>query len=164
MRLLSVLMWSALCLMLIMTATMRNAAAEETAANGVFLVATRDIRDPNFKESVILITHPQDSGPFGVIINRPLAHRVSALFPGNAALQGRDDVVYSGGPVGRQTLVFLVRTTQAPPRGTRVLNDVYFTPDTVFAKDPATIWPELIKRATQRRTHKTDPLHAAAYP
>lgn len=201
-----------LCLLLSMTATVSSAVAAEAVANSIFLVAARDLRDPNFKESVVLITQPQGSGPFGVIINRPLAHRVSALFPDNEALQGRDDVVYFGGPVGRQSLVFLARTRQAPPRGTRVLNDVYFTPDsawfdsmlkradplqgvrvyagyagwaagqlqneierggwhvvpadadTIFDKDPATIWPELIQRATQRMTRKTDSLRTAAYP
>jgi len=213
MRILGVLVCYALSLMLPVNATVRHAAAAEAAANGVFLVATRGIRDPAFKESVVLITQPQGSGPVGVIINRPLAHRVSALFPGNEALQGRDDVVYFGGPVARQELVFLVRSNQAPPRAARVLNDVYFTSDaawidgmlrradprralrvyagytgwalgqlqneiarggwhvvpadpaTVFEKDPATIWPELIKRATQRMTRSPgpDPMRAAAY-
>lgn len=212
MRLHGALACSALLLMLSLTATVRDAAAAEAAANGVFLVATREIRDPHFKETVVLITQPQGSGPFGIIINRPLRHRVSALFPGNELLQGRDDVVFFGGPVGRQSLVFLARTNQAPPRATRVLNEVYFTPDaawfesmlqradplqgvrvyvgyagwavgqlqneierggwhvvpadaeTIFDKDPASIWPELIQRATQHMTRSTHPLRAAAYP
>lgn len=212
MRLLSVLVCSALGLMLSLAAPARQVAAAEAAANGVFLVATREIRDPTFRETVVLITQPQNSGPFGVIINRPLNLRVSELFPENEALRGREDVVYFGGPVGRQSLVFLARTKQMPPRGTRVLNDVYFTPDTawfnsmlkradplqgvrvyagyagwalgqlqneierggwhmvpadaetIFDKDPALIWPELIRRATQRMTRGGDLLRAAAYP
>jgi putative transcriptional regulator len=210
MRILGVLVCCALSLTLPATSTVRHAAAAEPLANGVFLVAARNMRDPRFKESVVLITHPQGSGPFGVIINRPLAYRVSALFPGNDTLQGRDDVVYFGGPVRRRVVIFLVRSNEAPPHAAHVLADVYITQDfdwidaklkdehalpglrvyagyagwalgqlqneiarggwhvvpadakTIFEKDPATIWPELIKRASQRMTRSAEPLRAAA--
>ena len=51
------------------------AAAAERAANAIFLVAARDLNDPNFRQTVVLVTHPQEGGPWGVIINRPLQRR-----------------------------------------------------------------------------------------
>ena len=104
-------------------------SAAEMSANGIFLVAKRDLRDPNFMETVVLVTHPQRGGPYGVIINRPLNYRLSEVFPENAALKGRKDVLYFGGPVAREGLVFLVRAPKPPPRAVPVLQDVYFASD-----------------------------------
>ncbi len=130
MRLVGVLpMGYALSLVLTLNTAVAQADAADSVANGVFLVAARNMRDPNFKETVVLITQPPGSGPFGVIINRPLEYRLSALFPENETLQDRDDVLYFGGPVRRQTLIFLVRSNQALPRAAHVLGDVYFTSD-----------------------------------
>ena len=170
------------------------------AASGVFLVAKRDLPDPNFRESVVLVTYPQRGGPFGVIINRPLNMKLSEAFPQYEALKGKQDVLHFGGPVAREGLVFLVRAVKPPPSSVRVLRDVWFTMDvewvdelltradptqglrvyagysgwaqgqlqneiargdwlvvpadaaTVFDKDPARIWHELIQRATTRQT------------
>jgi putative transcriptional regulator len=105
------------------------APAVESVPNGVFLVAKREMRDPNFRQTVVLVTQPAQGGPFGVIINRPLSYRLNEAFPGHDALKGRADTLYAGGPVARQGLVFLVRTTKPPRRATPVLKDVYFTSD-----------------------------------
>lgn len=105
-------------------------SAAEAQANGVFLVARRGLPDPNFRETVVLVTHPQRGAPFGVIINRPLEHRLSEVFTEYESLKGRKDVLYFGGPVGRDGLVFLVRAAKPLPRALPVLKDVYFTGDT----------------------------------
>lgn len=187
------------------------AAGSESVASGIFLVATEELQDPNFRETVVLVTQPQGGGPFGVIINRPLNHRLSEIFPEIEALKNKQDVVYSGGPVARQGLVFLVRASKPPLRATHVLRDVYITADpgqidellkrsdptrglrvyaghsgwapgqlqdeitrggwhilpadaeTVFEKDPATIWPELSKRAALRQTRSARGVSAASY-
>ncbi len=104
--------------------------AAETAANAIFLVAKRELADPNFRETVVLVTHPQRGGPWGVIINRPLEHPLSEVFPDHASLKGRKDVLHFGGPVLRQRLVVLVRTAKPPPGATAFLRDVYTTADT----------------------------------
>lgn len=174
--------------------------AAEMQANAIFLVAKRELADPNFRETVVLVTHPRRGGPWGVIINRPLQHRLSEVLPDFESLKGRKDVLFFGGPVTRQGLVFLVRSPKAPPGATLVLRDVFFTSDTdlidsllrrpdptrglrvysgfsgwspgqlqqeiarggwyvvpadaetVFDKDPALVWPELVKRATTKQT------------
>ncbi|MDH3315678.1 MAG: YqgE/AlgH family protein [Gammaproteobacteria bacterium] len=105
-------------------------SAAEAPANSIFLVARRDMPDPNFRETVVLVTQPRRGGPFGVIINRPLEQRLSDLLSEFESLKEREDVVYFGGPVKPAGLVFLVRATTPPPRGISVLKDVYFTGDT----------------------------------
>jgi putative transcriptional regulator len=169
-------------------------------ASGIFLIAKHQMKDPRFRETVLLVTQPRQGGPFGVIVNRPLDHRLSELFPGQAKFSGRKDVLFLGGPVSTEGIVFLVRTAVPPARAVHVLKDVYFTADakwietllkrsdptqglrvyagyagwapgqlqnelqrgdwyvlpadaeTIFEKEPAQIWPELIKRATARPT------------
>ena len=105
--------------------------AAETA-NAIFLIAGRELVDPNFEKTVVLVTHPPQGSPFGVIINRPLAERLSDVMPDQPSLKGRKDVLYSGGPVARQGLVFLVRSPKPPPGAVLVLPGVFFTADTDF--------------------------------
>ena len=104
-------------------------SAAETVANGIFLIAKREMKDPRFRETVILVTQPPQGGPFGVIINRPLDTPLSEVFPDQGSLKGRKDVLYLGGPVARDGLMFLVRSRQPPGRAVPVLKDVYFTGD-----------------------------------
>jgi len=190
-----------LVLVTVMFSAASLAVAAENMANAVFLVAKPELADSNFRETVVLVTHPRQTGPWGVIINRPLQHRLSEALPDIESLKGRKDVLFFGGPVTRQGLVFLVRSPKAPPGATLVLRDVFFTSDTdlidsllkrpdptrglrvysgysgwspgqlqneiarggwyvlpadaetIFDKDSALIWPELVKRAATKHTH-----------
>ena len=103
--------------------------AADDAANAIFLIAKRELGDPNFRETVVLVTHPREGGPWGVIINAPLDRRLTEVFPEHESLKPRKDVLYFGGPVQREGLVFLVRSFKPPPRSVQVLRDVYFTGD-----------------------------------
>lgn len=105
------------------------ASAAEGGANGIFLIATNELRDPNFRETVVLVTHPRNSGPFGVIINRPLNRRLVEVLPEYDTLKERADVVHYGGPVASGGLVFVVRSDEPPPRALPILKDVYITAD-----------------------------------
>ena len=105
-------------------------AAQTPLANGVFLVAKPELADPNFRETVLLITQPvPGGGPLGVILNRPLAARLSTTFPEIGAVPGEFDPIYGGGPVSRNQLIFLVRTRDSGASGLRVLDDVYLSGD-----------------------------------
>ena len=105
-------------------------AQEPPLANGVFLVAKPDLLDPNFQETVVLITEPGVGvGPLGVIVNRPFGARLSEVVPGAPKIPEKFDAIYGGGPVARNRLLFLVRTQQRPERSLRVLADVYLSGD-----------------------------------
>jgi putative transcriptional regulator len=106
-----------------------GSALAAEVANGIFLIAKREMKDPRFQETVVLVTQPPQGGPFGVIINRPLDLPLSEVFPDQATMKGKKDVLYFGGPVARDGLVFLVRTPKPPARAVHVLKDVYFTGD-----------------------------------
>jgi putative transcriptional regulator len=182
------------------TTAAADVSAAEVSANSIFLVATREMADPRFRQTVVLVTQPERGGPWGVIVNRPLDQPLSEVFPDHPALKGEKDVLHFGGPVESGGLVFLVRTPKPPPRSVPVLKNVYFTGDadwidgflkrtnptqglrvyagysgwatgqlqgeiarggwhvlpadaaTVFDKDSARIWPELIERASTKRT------------
>lgn len=105
------------------------ASAAEMQANAIFLIANPGLQDPNFSETVVLVTHPREGPPWGVIINRPLDHLLSEVFTEYETLKYRKDVLFFGGPVARDGLVFLVRSSKSPPRAVPVLRDVYFISD-----------------------------------
>lgn len=58
-------------------------------------MASRELRDPNFRESVVLLTRYGASGAMGLIVNRPTKLSVKRFLPAAAASHG----VYFGGPV-----------------------------------------------------------------
>lgn len=97
---------------------------EETYS--LFLVAKRDMLDPNFQESVALV-RPVPNGAIGVIVNRPTDISLGKLFPDNPVLEASNDNVYVGGPVYPLSLVFIFRSDEQPKQTLRMLGDVYLS-------------------------------------
>ena len=122
-------MRDALRVLLVLFSFATPAGAAEESANAVFLVASPLLLDPNFRQSVALVTQPREGGPWGVIINRPLDYLLSDVFTDIETLRDRKDVLYFGGPVAQDGLVFLIRSQQPPPRAIPVLRDVYIISD-----------------------------------
>ncbi len=93
-------------------------AAQHDAPNSVLLIARPELSDPNFRETVVLVTQTPDSSTVGVILNRPTAMKHEAT---GAPL-------YEGGPVMRPVTVALFRsaTTPAAP-AFQVLKGVYLS-------------------------------------
>ena len=107
-----------------------HAADEDPLANGVLLVAKPGLLDPNFRETVVLITQPvPGGGPLGVILNRPTEARLSEAWPDAGAVPEQFDFLYAGGPVARSRVIFLVRSNERVENGLRVLDDVYLSGD-----------------------------------
>ena len=105
-------------------------AQDVPLANGVFLVAKPDLADPNFRETVVLITQPViGGGPLGVVVNRPLAARLSEAVPDLGEVPPALDQLYGGGPVQRNHLLLLLRSREPVPNGLQVLADVYMSGD-----------------------------------
>jgi putative transcriptional regulator len=95
-----------------------TAAAQQEPANGVLLVAKPGLTDPNFRETVVLVTQAADSSTVGVILNRPTPRKH----------ENTGDPLYSGGPVMREVLVALFRSDRAPEASAfHVLKGVYLT-------------------------------------
>jgi putative transcriptional regulator len=96
-------------------------------AKGTFLVASRELLDRNFSQTVVLLIDYQEHGAMGLIINRPSELKLSETLPEIEELQQRPDIIYLGGPVARNQLLLLIRTS-SPPEGSRqVFADIYLS-------------------------------------
>jgi len=91
-----------------------------------FLVATRDLQDPFFQHSVVLMV-PSTEPPLlaGLIINNPAKQRVSEIFPQARQLKGADETTYDGGPVEPDEVSVIFRASSAIASATRVFDDTY---------------------------------------
>jgi putative transcriptional regulator len=113
-----------------------RAAEDESLANGILLVARPELTDPNFRETVVLITQPvAGGGPLGVILNRPTEFRLSQLLPSAGAIPEQFDHIYVGGPVARNQIIYLVHTEERFDQGLPVLDNVYLAGDAQLVKD-----------------------------
>lgn len=122
-------------LVLAATLCLLHAAEEDPLANGVLLVAKPELADPNFRQSVVLITQPvPGGGPLGVILNRPTEVRLSEAWKESGAVPEQFDFIYAGGPVARNQIIYLVRS-DTPVTGLRVLDDVYLSGDAKLLKN-----------------------------
>ena len=66
---------------------------------GIFLVAAPNLRDPNFRQTVVLLCEHGAEGALGVVVNRPTAMSVSEALPQVPVVEGQRHVLFSGGPV-----------------------------------------------------------------
>jgi putative transcriptional regulator len=107
------------------TAALRGRAA--SVHKGVFLVANRDLADPNFHEAVVLIVDHGADGTRGLVVNRPTDIPFADTLPEIEALQRLKDTVYVGGPVARYLVSLLVRADQPPEDTVQVFDSVYFS-------------------------------------
>ena len=104
--------------------------------NAILLIAKPDLLDPNFRETVVLVTQTEDASTVGVILNRPTARRH----------EQSGETLYFGGPVMREVMVVLFRDQRAPKNAAfHVLRDVYLT------MHPDNIEPLLARRAENYR-------------
>lgn len=134
------LLLSVLPLLLLVT----GVHASEPEGKGILLVASKGMRDPNFRQTVLLLTDHGRQGTIGVILNRPMQTGLGHLFPGNPGLQNGQDTLYSGGPVSRHTLVFLYRAPSKANEALHVVDDIYMSMS-------AGILDELLRRESPAR-------------
>ena len=75
---------------------------------GLLLAAHPDLRDPNFRRSVLFMTmHDAGAGALGFVLNRPLGKNAADLLPQHEQQELLQRVpVYMGGPVGHDQLGF----------------------------------------------------------
>ena len=98
-----------------------------TPAKGRFLIASRELLDPNFVQTVVLLVDYSSEGAMGVIVNRPTKTRVAKVLPELDEVQERDETVWVGGPVATWQMVLLARSTMAQEGTQIVFEDVIFS-------------------------------------
>lgn len=92
---------------------------------GILLVASPNLNDPNFAQTVVLLIGYGDAGAIGVVINRPTAMPVSTLLPNFKQLATIDAKVLIGGPVGLNTVRLLVHNGPAVQGSLQVFPGAY---------------------------------------
>ena len=91
---------------------------------GVFLVAAPSLRDPNFRQSVVLLCEHGPEGALGVVVNRPTAMSISEALPQVPIIEGEGHVLYAGGPVQTNQVMLLYRGEQLPENSHHVFDGV----------------------------------------
>src|SRR3984893_6479927 len=95
-------------------------------APGRFLVASRDLGDPNFAQAVILLVQYSDEhGAMGLIVNRRTDVPLSRVFKDLKEAKDRTDPIYIGGPVERNSVMALLKSSSKVEDAKRVFGDVY---------------------------------------
>lgn len=87
-------------------------------AGGKLLVASRELPDPNFSETVVFLAKYEKDGVMGLVVNRQSKFTIAKLFPEFS--KDSEDPVYFGGPVNRMAVLALGRA-KAKPEGTELV-------------------------------------------
>ena len=93
---------------------------------GQFLIAGKRLRDPHFRQSVVLIVEHNEEGAMGLVVNHPSSENVHHALSGHFNdLPKSDDVVFSGGPVEQAALFILHNAPGFDGGESAVIPDVY---------------------------------------
>ena len=116
----------AVCATLILfLASAENAQSTDLTVPTI-LVATRELHNPFFERSVILMV-PSTEPPLlaGLIINNPAKERVRDKFPQARQLKGANELIYMGGPVEPDEQAVIFRASSRIGSAKQVFGDVY---------------------------------------
>jgi len=91
---------------------------------GKLLIASRNMRDPRFRETVVLVIDYGMGGAAGLILNRPLDVRLAELIPDLPMIGKHKDRVFYGGPVEGHKMFLLIRSTKTFEESSKVLAGV----------------------------------------
>jgi putative transcriptional regulator len=134
----SVISWFALTALALLPALVGTAAPrpqngkeqQQKSERGTFLVARRELNNPLFGSSVVLMLPIKDVPlVVGVIINKPTHVLVRDIFPDSKVLAKQDTTAYFGGPVEFDEPGAIFRSKTPPKKATAVFGDVYVTFD-----------------------------------
>jgi putative AlgH/UPF0301 family transcriptional regulator len=92
---------------------------------GKLLVASRDLADPNFAQTVVLLVRYDAEGVVGLILNRRTDVPLSKVLKDLKAARDRSDRVYLGGPVERPAVLALLRSTTRLEGAPRIFDGTY---------------------------------------
>jgi hypothetical protein len=96
-------------------------------SKGKFLVASQNMKDPRFFETVILLIEYSYSwqGAVGLIINIPTEVKLSSVLPEIKGLKHRTDNVFVGGPLKKNQMFLLLQSISHTAESHHVFKDIY---------------------------------------
>jgi putative transcriptional regulator len=101
----------------------------EALGAGKLLVASKDLKDPNFAKTVVLLVKYDGEGVVGVIINRRSTVPLSQVFEDVKEANGHPDPVYAGGPVEKTSALALLRSRAKPQDAEHLFADINLVAD-----------------------------------
>ena len=114
---------------LLVSGSVTPSVAEERQVLGFFLVASEEMQDPRFKQAVILVTPHHRGEVVGVVVNKPSETAVSTLFPQSELKDEHSRQLYFGGPLSKQSLLFLISSKKQPEASLRIFDNVFLSAD-----------------------------------
>jgi len=100
----------------------RNA---RSLAAGKVLVAGRNLGDPHFAKSVILLVHYDAQGVLGLVLNHRTVVPLSRVLDSLKAAKDRSDPVYLGGPLETAAVFALYQSAAKPEGAEHIFGGVY---------------------------------------
>jgi len=97
------------------------------SSSSFLLVASRQMADPRFSDTVILVTMHGNTGPIGVIVNRPQDITLDKIFPAYPA--AKEFSLFYGGPVYPKQISYLVRGADAVEGALAISGNIYLAYD-----------------------------------
>ena len=101
------------------------AIAAEVPAQGKLLVATELVEGELFAETVVLLLFYDETGAFGLVVNRPTDVSPDELLADEEGIADYDGTLFWGGPVQMDSLRALLRTDEPPEEAEKILDSVY---------------------------------------
>ncbi len=95
---------------------------------GKLLISSPSLVDPNFRRTVVLMTHHDDEGAVGLVLSRPSELRIADAVPDLGELPCDDEVVYLGGPVQPEAVVVLVELDEPREDADPIVGRVAYMP------------------------------------
>lgn len=115
---------------------------------GMFLVADEQLKDPRFRNGVILLIQHDSQGSAGLVVNRSSRLSLAAILPEDSHLAGDGKTLSYGGPVDQNALLALVRVRKHPPEpAEKVVDGLYVTGVGVLDE-----WPDFSAEVVGYRT------------
>lgn len=102
-------------------------ARSMSPSQGKFLVSKREMRDPRFAQTVVLLIEHGEKGTMGLVINRRTKLTLSEALPQLESRAGRSEFLFMGGPVQVQAISVLLRSKSQQDGSRRVLEGIYFS-------------------------------------
>lgn len=104
-----------------------EATPRELASSSFLLVASEQMPDPRFHKTVLVVTRHGNTGPIGVIVNRPQDIKLAKIFPD--ASQAQELSLFYGGPAYPKQISYLVRGGEAVKDALTISSNIYLAYD-----------------------------------
>lgn len=99
--------------------------ADWRPASGKLLVATGEVQGELFASTVVLLLHYDETGAFGLVVNRPTDVQPVEVLGDDEAIADYRGTLFWGGPVHMDSLRALQRTDSPHDEAEKIIESVY---------------------------------------